>query len=82
MHLMNRVGVDIHEWAERVYGIDLRKSVQKSVLLVCGQHAMIFANAQLVAMVAVAGHRRFIVFFTRLEARVLEGMRHVARWGF
>src|SRR5262245_19617904 len=43
---------------------------------------MIFANAQLGVIVAVAGNRRFVVFFTRLETRVLEGMWHVARWVF
>jgi hypothetical protein len=52
--------------------------VQEPILLVDGQRAVILADAQLVVL-AVAGGRRLVVLLARPEARVLEGVRHLAR---
>ena len=80
VHLMDRVRVDVHQRTERVHGVDLRERIEEPILLVRGQRAVILANAQLGLIVVVAGDRRLVVLFARLETRVLEGMRHVARW--
>jgi hypothetical protein len=81
---MDRVRVNIHHRTERVRGVDLRERIEEPILLVRGQSTVILANAQLVAVVmivvmVVAGRRGLVVFFARLETRVLEGMRHVGR---
>jgi hypothetical protein len=76
---MDRVRVDVHERSESVHGVDLRERIEKSILLVNGQRAVILADAQLVVAVAVARGRRLVVLLARLKARVLEGVRHMRR---
>ena len=56
VHLVDRVRVDVHERSERVDGVDLREGIEKPILLVRSQYAVILANAQsVVVVVALAG---------------------------
>lgn len=79
---MDGVGMDIDQRIERVYSVDLCKGVEKPVLLVRRQCAVIFAKAQRAVLVTVAGDRRFVILFTQSETDVLKGMWHITRWIF
>lgn len=77
MHLMHSVRVDINEWAEGIYRVDLAESVDKPVLLICSQYAVIAAYAQPVGVAVLTLGRWLVVLLARFETGVVVWMRNI-----